>query len=87
MHFNTAQEVRKHLKDNGITEKFKVRWFNSPFGGPGAFYVTFTELKGAIVYSYDSATNVAKHYGDEPESVSVLAKAAKLLEGTNARVG
>lgn len=87
MHFTTAHQVRKHLKDNGITEKFKVRWFNSPFGGPGAFWVEFTELKGTIVYSYDSKTNVAQHFGNDEGSVSVLARAAKLLEGTNARVG
>lgn len=87
MRFSTAHQVRKHLKDNGITDKFSVRWFNSPFGGEGRFWVKFTELKGTIVYSYDSSTNVAKHYGNDAGSVGTLAKAAELLQGTNAHVG
>lgn len=85
MKFTTAHQVRKHLKDNGITEKFSVSWGDSPFsGGEGLFWVTFKELAGTLVYSSD---NGGTHYGDNAESVGVLAKAKKLLEGTNAVVG
>lgn len=41
--FEDAHEVRRFLKENGITDKVKIRWQSSPFGPGGLFFVTLSD--------------------------------------------
>lgn len=51
--FLTHHDVRRFLKEAGITDRVKIRWSDNPFGGGGRFYVTLADEppKGSGIFS------------------------------------
>lgn len=90
--FETAQAVKKHLKEAGYVATVRVRGHRSPFTG-SPFYTVIPEIptKAGVVSAGDkNGTTWGTLDPKNPDSVlsvEILNKLQGLLEGTNASAG
>lgn len=87
--FNSASEVRKHLKAKGVKTEVKIRWGNNPFGGKGKFFVNLktTPAGASVIHASSSAPDgVNGVFSDNKDVAKTYGELSEALKGTNAKV-
>lgn len=80
--FDTAAQVRAHLKASGVDPKgMKIRWVNSPFGGDGRFWIEVPAQPEDGVRITVAAPGQPMRYSDARRT-----ELAKLVANTNATI-
>lgn len=80
--FETAAQVRAHLKAAGVDPKgMKIRWMASPFGGDGRFWIEVPAQPEDGMRFTVAAPGQPLQYSDARRT-----ELAKLVANTNARI-
>jgi hypothetical protein len=84
--FQDASEVRRWLKEKGVTDKVKVRQTASPFTGARFFKVMLAEVPEGVAVVTSSGSREPTRFGssDGGETAQRYVALEEALSGTNA---
>jgi hypothetical protein len=84
--FATAHEVRRFIKDAGYTDRLKIQWFDSPFGGPGHFSVKLLDQPPSTIITSFGSDHPVHFFCSDKDLEKKMRDIHTLLKETNAHI-